>query len=162
MAAADVELRQVEQEQEYAILRELITEYAVWLGADLSFQNLETELTSLPSMYGPPAGRARIATLGGNVLGCVAVRSLGDDVCEMKRLWVRPHGRGRGTGSKLAGQIIADARELGYRRMRLDTLSTMTPAMTLYRSLGFTECEPYYHNPLPNVVYFEMELTPER
>lgn len=144
-----------------AAARELFVEYAHSLGFDLCFQGFEEELAGLPGAYAPPRGRLLLADSSQGYLGCVALRhrpELEANVCEMKRLYVRPAARGTGLGRALAERIIADAREIGYESMVLDTLATMTPAMTLYRSLGFTETDAYYANPIPEARYFALKL----
>lgn len=142
-----------------ADIRALFTEYAEGLGVDLCFQGFEAELAGLPGRYAPPAGAILIArTPEGAALGCVAMRPLGGGDCEMKRLYVRPQARGTALGRRLAAAIIEAARGAGHRRMLLDTLDHMRPALTLYRSLGFREVDAYYDNPLPGVVYLARAL----
>ncbi len=140
------------------MIRKLFTEYEEFLGVDLCFQDFEKELESLPAPYGPPDGVMFIALEGDAAAGCVAVKNLGEGRCEMKRLFVRPAFRGRGLGRELAEIVIGKASEMGYSAMRLDTLSRLKEALELYRSLGFKEIPPYYHNPLPDVVFMELEL----
>lgn len=141
------------------MVRELFTEYEEFLGVDLCFQDFEKELESLPGPYGPPNGVMFIALKGEEAAaGCVAVKDLGEGRCEMKRLFVRPGCRGRGLGRELAEKVIAEASGMGYSAMRLDTLSRLKEAMNLYLSLGFKEIPPYYQNPLPDVVFLELEL----
>lgn len=139
-------------------MRRLFEEYATSLGFDLAFQGFDHELRALPGDYGPPAGCLLVASIGRAIVGCVAVRSLERDVCEMKRLYVRPAHRGTGAGRALAEAAIASARALGYARMRLDTVPTMRAARALYRSLGFREIAPYRHNPIPGTAYLELDL----
>ncbi len=141
--------------------RRLIVEYEKWLGVDLCFQGFAEELAGLPGKYAPPRGRLLLAVESGQEAGCVALRPLQpleESVCEMKRLYVRPEFRGRRIGRTLAEAILEAAREIGYARMRLDTLESMTPAITLYQSLGFQEVPPYYANPIPGAKYFELDL----
>lgn len=140
-------------------VRTLFREYQTWLGVDLGFQHFEDELASLPGPYAPPRGGLLLGVEGEDALGCVAVRPLDGGSCEMKRLYVRPRGRGRGLGRDLAVAIIDLARRAGYARMRLDTLDTLSEAMGLYTSLGFRQTEPYYDNPLEGVVYWELDLS---
>lgn len=140
-------------------IRALFREYAEGLGVDLGFQGFEAELAALPGRYAPPEGAMLIARApDGAALGCVAVRPLGGGDCEMKRLYVRPQGRGMALGRALAEAIIAAGAAAGHRRMVLDTLATMRPALALYRSLGFRETAPYYDNPLPGAVYLARAL----
>lgn len=145
--------------QEMAQVRRLFRSYADWLGVDLCFQGFERELAELPGAYAPPAGRLLIARVGDEVVGCVALRPLEPGVCEMKRLWVEPGFAGQGIGRALTERIVAAAREIGYQRMRLDTIPARMPAAQhLYTSLGFREIPPYYHNPLDGVVMLELDL----
>jgi len=139
-------------------VRRLFREYERFLGVDLCFQSFEEELAGLPGKYGPPDGVLLIALDGQQSAGCVALRKLEDGVCEMKRLFVRPQCRGRGLGRLLAERIVSEATALGYGVMRLDTLDKLKEAIGLYESLGFRRREPYYGNPLPGVVYWELEL----
>ena len=136
------------------IVRALITEYANSLGVDLSFQNLDHELATLDAFY----EQILIARDEQNAAGCVALRRIDDEICEMKRLYVRPEFRGHDLGRRLADRIIEEARQRGYKRMRLDTLPTMTAAIPLYRSLGFVEIEPYRFNPVEGTRFMELAL----
>ena len=138
--------------------RVLFREYQQALGIDLCFQNFETELRDLPGEYAPPRGRLLLAMDGNITAGCIAMRPLSEDICEMKRLYVAPAGRGAGLGRKLALVIIEAARAAGYREMRLDTLASMAEAQALYRSLGFVEIAPYYETPVDGTVFMSMAL----
>ncbi len=134
---------------DWDLARRLVAEYVASLAVDLSFQAIDVELAQLADEYAPPAGAFLLAWLDRDPAGCVALRPLGVDDCEMKRLYVRPSARGSGTGRALALAAIERARRCGYRRMRLDTLPDMTAAQALYRTLGFTEIAAYRFNPVP-------------
>ncbi len=151
---------QVQSSEDIDLARELFAEYASGLGIDLCFQNFEKELAELPGEYVPPPGRLVLAFEGDHVVsGCVALRGLGDGVCEIKRLYVRPDFRGQGLGRQLTTAVIAAARQIGYQRMRLDTLpGQMDAAIAMYRSLGFQEIEAYYHNPVAGAKFMELSL----
>ena len=140
-------------------VRALFRDYAAGLGVDLGFQGFEAELADLPGRYAAPAGAILLAWGdAGTALGCVAMRPLSGGLCEMKRLYLRPAARGLGLGRDLGLTILAAARAAGHRRMVLDTLDSMTPALTLYAGLGFAEIAPYYENPLTGVVYLGRDL----
>jgi ribosomal protein S18 acetylase RimI-like enzyme len=136
------------------IVRELITEYATSLGVDLSFQDLDHELATLESFY----ELILIARDDARPAGCVALRRIDDAICEMKRLYVRPAFRGLNLGRQLAVRIIDEARTRDYKRMRLDTLPSMTAAIPLYESLGFVEIAPYRFNPVEGTRFMELAL----
>jgi len=138
--------------------RSLFGEYAGSLDIDLGFQHFDQEMARFPSDYLPPEGSLRLAVSAAGASGCVAVRRFGEGICEMKRLYVRPGARGTGLGRRLAESAIESASELGYERMRLDTLATMEAARELYRDLGFVEIAPYYHNPVAGTRYMERAL----
>ena len=149
----------VQKTQHIEEIRRLFREYEQFLGVDLCFQGFEAELAGLPGRYGQPTGALLMALDKEHTAGCVALREIGQGICEMKRLYVRAGYRGDGLGRQLAQSIIKQAISLGYSRMRLDTLDTLKQAMGLYESLGFTRIAPYYDNPLPGVVYWERALT---
>ena len=154
-----MELIHAQSSEEVSRARELFEEYAEWLGFSLCFQNFDKELAGLPGDYAPPGGRLMLAAENDETVGCVALRKIGDGVCEMKRLYVRPKFRGKGLGRTLAEKIIEAAREIGYHRMRLDTLpGKMDQAIVMYRSLGFKNIEPYYNNPVEGAAFMELEL----
>jgi len=137
----------------------LFQEYAESLGFDLCFQDFEEELRSLPGNYSPPHGALLVAKQDGEITGCVAVRPLSSEVCEMKRLYVRAKHTGKGIGRALASTIIEEAAKSEYKAMRLDTLPSMKEAIRLYESLGFQPTQPYCNNPIPGAMYFQLKLT---
>jgi putative acetyltransferase len=138
--------------------RRLFVEYQAALGIDLCFQGFAEELATLPGNYSRPGGRLLLAVDGATTLGVIALRPLRDRDCEMKRLYVRPEGRGRGLGRMLAVAVIGEARRAGYHRILLDTLPAMKEAQALYRSLGFEEIAPYYPNPIEGTSYMALSL----
>ncbi len=152
-------LAQAESPVQVAQARELLLEYAQTLGFSLCFQNFDKELAGLPGDYAPPDGRLLLAEFGGQIAGCVALHKLGNSVCEMKRLYLRPQFRGKGLGRALADRIIAEARQIGYQCMRLDTVEpVMKDAVAMYRKIGFREIAPYCANPIAGALYMEFEL----
>jgi ribosomal protein S18 acetylase RimI-like enzyme len=137
----------------------LFREYADGLETDLAFQGFAAELASLPGKYAPPQGRLLLARDGtGAAVGCVALRPIDGERCEMKRLFVRPAGRSSGLGRRLAARICDEARIAGYARICLDTLPTMASAIGLYRSLGFRPIDPYVFNPVPGTRFLGLDL----
>jgi len=143
---------------EVLTVRCLFEEYAESLGIDLCFQGFEKELAGLPGSYAPPQGRLLLALQDGQTAGCIGLRPLEPGICEMKRLYVRPAFRTHGIGRVLVDRIIQEARQAGYRHMRLDTLPSMAAALALYRRLDFREIAPYYENPVEGAVFLELQL----
>lgn len=139
-------------------IKTLFREYTNMLGVDLAFQGFEEELKKLPGKYSLPKGRIFTAYYNGKLAGCIALRSFGENGCEMKRLFVRPEFRKCHIGELLVDKIIEEAKDIGYEYMVLDTLSTLTGAVNLYRKKGFKVIEAYYENPLENVLYFKLDL----
>jgi putative acetyltransferase len=152
-------IAQAESPLQIAQARELFLEYAESLGFSLCFQNFDAELAGLPGGYAPPGGRLLLVECDGRLAGCVALHGLDAGACEMKRLYLRPQFRGRGLGRVLAERIVAEARQIGYRRMRLDTVEpVMKDAVAMYRKLGFKEIAAYCANPMAGALYMELEL----
>jgi putative acetyltransferase len=150
---------QVQSDSQIEQVRELFLEYARSLGFSLCFQNFDQELANLPGDYSPPHGRLLLAEFEGELAGCVALHKLENEICEMKRLYLRPQFRGKGLGRALATRIIAEARDLGYSRLRLDTVeSAMQDAVAMYLKLGFRKIDPYCENPMPSALYMELVL----
>lgn len=140
-------------------VRELFLEYADSLGFSLCFQNFDHELASLPGDYAAPGGRLLLAEFESRPAGCVALHRLNRQVCEMKRLYLRPEFRGKGIGRTLCEHALKEARAIGYRQLRLDTVEpVMKDAVAMYRRLGFREIAPYRLNPIPGALYMELEL----
>ena len=151
--------------------RALFLEYAQWLKVDLCFQGFSAELAGLPGDYAPPRGRLLLVGAHDRAFGCIALRPLDADAQqattaprtgEVKRLYVQPAQRGQRWGHRLGEALIAEARAIGYLELKLDTLAWMAPARALYAELGFRECAPYYANPLPDVVYMSLQLSPAK
>lgn len=141
------------------IIRTLFREYADALGVRLDYQGFDEEVRDLPGKYAPPAGTLLLARSGDEVVGCVGVRPIDEQIAEMKRLYVRPAGRGTGLGKTLAEAAIRFATVTGYERMRLDTLPEMERAQELYRTLGFMPIDAYRFSPVPGTVFLELTLT---
>jgi putative acetyltransferase len=150
---------QVQSDSQIEQVRQLFLEYARSLGFSLCFQNFDQELANLPGDYSPPHGKLLLAEFEGELAGCVALHKLENEICEMKRLYLRPQFRGKGLGRALATRIIAEARDLGYSRLRLDTVeSAMQDAVAMYLKLGFRKIDPYCENPMPSALYMELVL----
>jgi len=155
----DLSIVQADSPALIAQARELFLEYAQSLGFSLCFQNFDQELAGLPGEYAPPEGRLLLADVAGELAGCVALHRLDGQICEMKRLYLRPQFRGKSLGRVLAEKIIHEARSIGYKRMRLDTVEpVMKNAVAMYRRLGFREIAPYRPNPVAGTLYMELEL----
>ena len=161
MKAAAVQVARADTREQIEQVRKLFLEYAQWLGFSLCFQGFDKELAELPWEYASPSGRLLLAYAEGadEPAGCVALRPLSESICEMKRLYVRPAYQGRGAGRALAEAVIAEARAIGYQKMRLDTVADkMQAAVAMYRVLGFREIPPYRENPMEHTLYMELEL----
>jgi ribosomal protein S18 acetylase RimI-like enzyme len=157
MSAAPL-IRPASSAPDVGIARLLLEEYQASLGFSLCFQNFDAELAGLPGAYAPPEGRLLLAFASGGPAGCIALRKIADDICEMKRLWVRPAFRGTGLGRRLAESLLGEARTIGYRRIRLDTLPSMGRAQALYVSLGFRDIPPYNDHPIEGTRFMEAPL----
>jgi putative acetyltransferase len=153
-----IDILQAETPDHLREARTLFEEYASSLGFDLGFQDFQAELSELPGAYAPPRGRLLLAFQEGRPAGCVALRELEDEVCEMKRLYVRPEFRDLRIGRALAEAVIAEARGIGYSRMWLDTVPAMERARALYHALGFREIPPYRFNPVPGTAFLELTM----
>ena len=145
--------------EKIAAVRELMREYGASLGVDLSYQNFEEELRGLPGDYAPPLGTLLLAMAGEEAAGCVAIRPLEENFCEMKRLYVRPAWRSTGLGKRLVLAAIEDAQRAGHHFLRLDTLPTMSAARKLYAALGFLPIAPYYQSPVAGTAFLQLDLT---
>jgi len=139
-------------------VRILIAEYVGWLGIDLSYQSFPEEFAALPWHYAPPRGDLLLALEGEEPAGCVALKPIDADTCEFKRFFVRPRCRGLGVGLDLGRAIVDRARRIGYRRMRLDTLPSMSAAVAVYRALGFRPVDPWHHTPVVGTLFMELDL----
>jgi len=150
---------QAESGEEIRSAAALFREYETWLGMSLCFQGFEEEVSSLPGYYAPPSGRLFLAYVDDELAGCVALRKFEDDICEMKRLFLRENARGHGLGNALVEKLIEEARAIGYKKMRLDTYPPkMGKAVRLYESHGFHPIEKYYDNPHEGVLFMELTL----
>lgn len=142
----------------WSAARELVQEYVDWLGIDLSYQNFAGEFSNLETMYSPPNGCFFLVDVGDEYAACVAFRDKGSGRCEMKRLYTRPKYQGQGWGQLLSQECIRRAKEMGFKQMILDTLPHMKGAINLYAKLGFMAIPPYYHNPVPDVLFLGLDL----
>lgn len=162
-ASAVAGIRLARSAADVARARELFEEYAASLDIDLCFQGFAGELATLPGSYAPPQGRLLLAGTAHDVFGCVALRPLPSSdavgLGEVKRLYVQPRARGQGWGARLVHRLIDEARTIGYRELRLDTLQSMAAARQLYAALGFGECAAYGYNPLESPIYMSLALT---
>ena len=154
-----IEILHAEAPEQIEQARELFREYEKWLGLDLCFQGFEAELAGLPGKYAKPDGRLFLAHVDKAAAGCIALRKLEEDICEMKRLYVRDKFRGLGLGKILVEKLIEEARFAGYKKIRLDTLpDKMAKAVKLYESHGFRPIPPYYPNPYGDTLFMELNL----
>lgn len=151
-------IREAETSVDIQTAANLFREYQMWLDVDLCFQDFESELANVETMYAQPRGIIFIANVNGEDVGVGALRPISEDRCEMKRVYVRDTARGLGIGRRIIDLLIARAADIGYASMVLDTLPKLETARGIYRSLGFIEIPAYYKNPLPGVVYLEKIL----
>ena len=151
-------IKQATSKKHINLTHELFIEYAKCLEFDLDFQDFKKELKKLPGDYAPPEGKILLAFYNEELAGCVGLRKFKDDICEMKRLYVRPKFRKKSIGKTLSKEIIQKSKEIGYKYMRLDTLPSMEDAIKLYIALGFKEIPAYRYNPFENAKFFELKL----
>jgi putative acetyltransferase len=155
-----LEIIQAETDAQIEASRELFRHYEAWFGLSLCFQNFDDEVQNLPGKYVKPGGRLLLAYSDGELAGCIAMRDLGEGICEMKRLFVREGFRGKSIGQRLIEKILDEAVKEDYKKMRLDTFPPkMGKAVELYKSYGFYEIPPYYENPYEDVLFLEKKLT---
>jgi GNAT superfamily N-acetyltransferase len=160
---SEVLIRQAESVADIQLVRRLFKEYEAAIGVNLCFQSFEQELANLPGDYAPPSGRLLLAYIDQQPVGCIALRRKTDSICEMKRLFLRPSARGKQVGRKLVETLINEARNIGYNRMRLDTMPVkMDKAIAIYRSVGFKEIPAYYDTPVGSTLFMELKLSPRR
>lgn len=145
-------------ENNIAAAVKLFREYADWLGIDLAFQGFEKELSIIHEMYAPPHGALFVVYDQNEAIGCLGLRKIGDGVGELKRMYLKESYRQKGIGKMMLDAALEKARSIGYQKVRLDTLDTMSPAMRFYEKNGFSKIEAYYHNPIAGAVYFEISL----
>lgn len=153
-----MEIKEIENYEATQSIKEIFLEYSQFLNVDLCFQGFEQELADLKKLYAPPSGCILVAEEENQLAGVVALKKIGEGICEMKRLYVRPAFRKFGIGKELVQLLLHKAKEKNYQTMKLDTLDWLKPAIALYQSFGFQETTAYYHNPLPKVVYMELGL----
>jgi ribosomal protein S18 acetylase RimI-like enzyme len=154
----NITYKKIETAEEIQGAKNLIIEYVRWLDHDLDYQNIDYELNNFPEKYKEPEGAFIVAKDGNAVIGCVGIRKLEENICEMKRLFVNDHYKGLGIGRKLVEKIIEEAKTKNYKKMRLDTLSTMEAALKMYYKNDFYKIKPYYNNPNDNAEYLEKIL----
>ena len=153
-----LEITSCTTQTDFSLALQLTRDYLRWLDMDLSFQDIDEELANFAGMYGAPNGLYLLAREAGKLAGGVGMRKLTPQICEMKRLFVYDGYQGRGVGTRLCSALIREAKRRGYRKMRLDTLGRMQPAIRLYENLGFKEIGPYRYNPDPTAKYLELRL----
>ena len=158
---SEVLIRQTESVEDLQLVRRLFREYEAAIEVSLCFQSFEEELANLPGEYAPPSGRLLLAYIEDQPVGCIALRKKTETICEMKRLFLRPAARGKHVGRRLVETIINEACNIGYQRMRLDTMpGKMDKAIAMYRSVGFEEIPAYYDTPVGDTIFMELKLSP--
>lgn len=153
-----ITLRRARLPDDEAAVLAIWREYIASVTVSLAFQDNETDFANLSAHYGPPTGAVILAEREGSVVGCVAMRALSQPVCEMKRLYVRPEGRGHDLGRQLIDSICAEARRAGYAEMRLDVLPEFVRARALYDDAGFQPANPHTFNPVPGTAFLGLRL----
>jgi putative acetyltransferase len=148
-----------ETEEDYNLVIAIFNEYQKYLNIDLCFQSFDYELDNLQKIYSQPKGIIILAKIGNEIAGCIALKPIEENNCEMKRLFVKPIYRGLGIGKKLVEMVINTAKNNHYEIMKLDTLINLNEAVELYKAMGFVTTAPYVHNPLSDVLYFEKKLS---
>ncbi len=140
-------------------VRTLMLSYIAYLRThQMEPRRLEKELGDLPGAYAPPEGLLLLATWSGETVACGGIRVIEEGVCELKRLYLRPAYRGKGIGRALAASLMEGARSLGYRKMLLVTMPFMAEAISLYRSLRFSECAPFRETHVEGAIFMELDL----
>ncbi|MBC7689743.1 MAG: GNAT family N-acetyltransferase [Aquabacterium sp.] len=155
----EIEIRQATSATEFAAAKTLILQYVQWLGMDLSFQNFDQEMETMPQTYGHPDGALFIALKADKPVGVAGIKRFNATECEVKRMFIQPESRGFDIGKLLLTECIAIAKKLNYQTIKLDTADFMKAAIKLYTSNGFTEIPAYRHNPHDQARYFELHLT---
>lgn len=153
-----ITIKAVKSNADFLAAKELILEYVAWLGIDLSFQNFNTEMDTMPETYSPPHGSLFIAVRDEKAIGVAGIKRFSETVCEVKRMYVKPEGRGMGIGQLLLTKCIEMAKELHYEMIKLDTSEYMKSAIKLYRENGFVEISSYRYNPHKEARFFELDL----
>jgi ribosomal protein S18 acetylase RimI-like enzyme len=159
MAEARFQIRRARSTEDFRAVTRLFGDYAASLGVDLGYQDFAAEVANLPGKYRPPNGELFVGLdVAGEGLGCVALRPMADGDCEMKRLYVAPAARGLGLGRALVAAVVLRAREIGYSRIKLDTLPEMEAALAVYRRAGFAPIARYYDTPVAGTVFLGLAL----
>jgi carbonic anhydrase len=155
----ELELMICRSSTHFSLAKKLTQDYMLWLGEDLFYQGIEKEFEIFHKMYNKPIGCFIFAMINGSVAGGVGVRFLAEGICEMKRLFVYDKFRGHQLGKILSEELIKVSKDLGYKKMRLDTIPRLDNALKLYQELGFYQIPKYYENPDDRVIYFELDFT---